>query len=602
MRVINGNGYYWRMLRAVDYSDRILSFHTNINVLANGKLVVKETITVYNGNGERSEDIEYSNYPEPNDDIQRGIVRDIPTRYTGKDGLWQTKPFELNGVYNNGKPSNYRAENLENGVRILVGDEDTYLKSGIYKYDFEYETGRQLIYHENKDELYWNVNGNGWVFYADSVSCTIHFPKGSNILEHACYTGYQGSTASDCRAQLINHSTIHFANSVRIEPYQGLTVAAAIAKGVITPEPPRTIVDTLKDNIGLGLLAGILAFMLFFYSLAWYFRGRDPKKGTIYPQLEPPADISPADAGYILQQDYASHLFAAALIDMAVKKHLKIEVSTKRFIFKTTTYAFEKPSVPYSNDGRHLIGIYGFRPSDLYGMEVQTGTHNASIKSLFDALKTKLEERFKIKRGFQNTWHGIFVKNNGFTKTGGVLSVIAFFLCIMYLVPNFTFPLIIWAVMLTIAIIVTQAVFVRLMSAYTVKGRQIADHLEGFKMYLKTAEQRLFDYLTPPEKTLELFEKYLPYAIALQVENEWAEKFDSILQHAIAEGYKPSYYSSSDISFSSSFSSSSFSRGISSGLSSSISSASTPPSSSGGGSSGGGSSGGGGGGGGGGGW
>ena len=117
-------------------------------------------------------------------------------------------------------------------------------------------------------------------------------------------------------------------------------------------------------------------------------------------------------------------------------------------------------------------------------------------------------------------------------------------------------------------------------------------------MYLAQAEQHLYNQLAPPEKTLDLFEKYLPYAVALKVENEWARQFDSIIETAMASGYNPSYYSFSSGSRGH-FSASDFSRGISAGLSSTISSASTPPSSS---SSGGGSSGGGGGGGGGGGW
>jgi uncharacterized membrane protein len=120
-------------------------------------------------------------------------------------------------------------------------------------------------------------------------------------------------------------------------------------------------------------------------------------------------------------------------------------------------------------------------------------------------------------------------------------------------------------------------------------------------MYLEQAEQRVYNMLTPPEKNLELFEKYLPYAIALGVENEWAQKFDNIIQQAIAQGYQPAYFMGSSGSFSSNFNVAAMSTGISSGLSSTISSASTPPSSSSG-SGGGGSSGGGGGGGGGGGW
>ena len=64
----------------------------------------------------------------------------------------------------------------------MVGDADNLIDQGVHTYVLSYESDRQVIFHGDKDELYWNVNGNGWVFYADSVSCTIHFPKGAAIL------------------------------------------------------------------------------------------------------------------------------------------------------------------------------------------------------------------------------------------------------------------------------------------------------------------------------------------------------------------------------------------------------------------------------------
>jgi len=136
------------------------------------------------------------------------------------------------------------------------------------------------------------------------------------------------------------------------------------------------------------------------------------------------------------------------------------------------------------------------------------------------------------------------------------------------------------------------------MRAYTKEGRKLTDEVLGFKLYLETAEQKRFDTLNPPGMTMQLFEKYLPYAIALDCENEWSAKFEHVIQQAIESGYQPVFYRMQG----STFNASSFTSGFSSGISSTIASASTPPSSSSGGSGGGGSSGGGGGGGGGGGW
>src|SRR5258705_13814076 len=105
--------------------------------------------------------------------------------------------------------------------------------------------------------------------------------------------------------------------------------------------------------------------------------------------------------------------------------------------------------------------------------------------------------------------------------------------------------------------------------------------------------------MTPPKDTPEIFERFLPYAIALGVENRWAERFASVLAAAQAQGqqgflwYAGSQHPWDDPT--------GFADSVGSSLASAISSASTAPGSSSG-SGGGGSSGGGGGGGGGGGW
>ncbi|MBK9761086.1 MAG: DUF2207 domain-containing protein [Flavobacteriales bacterium] len=120
--------------------------------------------------------------------------------------------------------------------------------------------------------------------------------------------------------------------------------------------------------------------------------------------------------------------------------------------------------------------------------------------------------------------------------------------------------------------------------------------LLGFKMYLSAAEEKQLQHFNPPAMTPEVFEKYLPYAIAFEVEEIWGDRFQNMISSALVDpNYKSSWYGGTIMHYGS------FSHSMSSSLSSSVNSSSTPPSKSGG-SGGGGSSGGGGGGGGGGGW
>jgi uncharacterized membrane protein len=136
-------------------------------------------------------------------------------------------------------------------------------------------------------------------------------------------------------------------------------------------------------------------------------------------------------------------------------------------------------------------------------------------------------------------------------------------------------------------------------SAPTVEGRKVLDHVAGFKQYLSITERERLDRMTAPEDTPEIFEKYLPYAIALGVENRWADRFAGVLAAAAASGQQGfAWYSGSGSPWSNP---TGFANTVGSSLASTISSASTAPGSSSG-SGGGGSSGGGGGGGGGGGW
>jgi uncharacterized membrane protein YgcG len=150
---------------------------------------------------------------------------------------------------------------------------------------------------------------------------------------------------------------------------------------------------------------------------------------------------------------------------------------------------------------------------------------------------------------------------------------------------------------LLVALVGINVVFHWLLKAPTSAGRQLLDKIEGFGMFLRAVDGDRLNRLTPPDKTPELFEKYLPYAVALDCEEAWAQQFSTVLENARQNaGYSPGWYSGGQplgtAALASSFGGS---------FSSAIAAASTAPGSSSGGG-GGGSSGGGGGGGGGGGW
>jgi uncharacterized membrane protein YgcG len=151
-----------------------------------------------------------------------------------------------------------------------------------------------------------------------------------------------------------------------------------------------------------------------------------------------------------------------------------------------------------------------------------------------------------------------------------------------------------------IALAALNVVFMYFMPAPTQRGQEVRTEIEGFRLYMETAEKLQLNAVevgseAPPPMTTERYEKFLPYAVALGVEKPWTQHFERLIPEE-ARAYNPTW---TNLGPSRSLSglSSSLVANMSSGVTSAM-----PQSSSSSGSGGGGSSGGGGGGGGGGGW
>ena len=188
----------------------------------------------------------------------------------------------------------------------------------------------------------------------------------------------------------------------------------------------------------------------------------------------------------------------------------------------------------------------------------------------------------------------LFKVNSLFALPAVIMTAVAVFVAI-----SLNGGPIVW-VLFAILSVGMHALFLFLLKAPTPAGRRVMDEIEGFKMYLDTAEQDRLDRMQSPQLTPEVFETFLPFAFALGVENNWCNRFALEFPGDLAKsgGYRPGWYSGHRSGLGAL---NHIGNEFNSSFSSAISSASTPPGSSSG-SGGGGSSGGGGGGGGGGGW
>lgn len=592
-------------------SDRISFFNSVVRAGTDGKLLVTETITIYNGDGRPNpvygNDSSLKAAGSMNNEIKRGIYRSFPLFYVNKYKLFQNTTFRLKEVLRDGKPENSRIEKKDNGVLVYTGSSNIFLPTGSYTYTIRYETDHQVKLLKDFDELYWNVTGNSWGFRIDSAKCTIILPKGAALLSGNCYTGVQGATGENCKFTSTtagDSTTIVFKTTQALLPNEGLTVAVSwpkdFIKGVSTWQNWKYFIWNNKAVSFLPLAAIFSAIFCFIF---WWRYGRDPQKGTVYPQFEPPAGYSPAALGYIYYKKYSRQLTAATIVDAAVRNKIAINVEREGRIFKHNEYNIshsKKPAKPPES----AYEDFESDVEDLIGTTIEKGKYNSELGSLDKAVKAHCGKRYKNKDGgFKKGYRGFFSLNSKYTALPILVCIAAggwaFFGGLVKALMLKNFWQIAYFIVGIILCVQVLKLFSKLLTAYSPEGRKLMDTIEGFRMFLSTADEKRFDMMNPPKKSLELFEKYLPFAIALGCEIEWGQRFEDIINTACLDGKATS-------SFSQSFSrdNSSFSSSFASSFSGAISSASTPPSSSSGGGSsfGGGSSGGGGGGGGGGGW
>jgi uncharacterized membrane protein YgcG len=595
--------------------EQILRFDSEIRVSPDSGMQVTETLQV------RAEGRQ----------IRRGIFRDFPTDYFDRAGNRIRVGFEVVDVTRDGIAEPFSIERRANGVRVYIGDANRQLPPGEYEYRITYTTNRQLGYFDDHDELYWNVTGNGWAFPILAASATITLPPGvpRSAMAIEGYTGSMGATGRDYSAQVETDSRAFIRSTRALQSGEGLTVVVSWPKGVVVePSLGQRAAWLLDDNRSLAIAlggVGVLAGYLFF---AWSRFGRDPVAGPIFPHYEPPPGLSPGACRYVCEMGHDHQAFSAAVLNLAANGYLTIHQGRGAALDSATDETvFDQARAKLTAGQDRLLGpllemaedalddydddtfileqnspIRGLKPlgpgeQALFSKLFEQGRHlvltNAQHRIVRAALR---EHEAALKKFYQRA---NFLTNTGLLAPAILIMAVT---AILVFASGIETPLAVGALFLCVPLIIR---FVQLIKAPTPAGRRLMDRIGGFRLYLSVAEAdelaRIQGIAGPsPERTTALFEQFLPYALALDVEQPWAEQFEPLFRRISAEqgsAYRPGWY----VGRRSFGSARGFTKSMTGALGSAISASATPPGSSSGGG-GGGSSGGGGGGGGGGGW
>ena len=542
--------------------ERVVDFHSAIRIQSDGVIEVTERIVV-EAEGRQ---------------IRRGILRDFPTEYRARFGNRVSVPFDVRKVWRDGSPEHWTTERLPNGVRVRIGRAEALLAPGTHVYEITYRTARQIGHFPDHDELYWNVNGNGWTFAFDHISAEVQLPEAvpARELRAEAYTGPQGARGRDYQ-YMVRDGAVGFTSTATFRPYEGMTIVVSFPKGIVgQPGMLRRLRWFLSENRGVAAGLVGLAVLLAFLYWRWLEVGRDPQAGPRFPRYEAPKGLSAAAVRFVDRQGFDDRCFAAGLLGLGSRGFLKIRQAPGTFTLQPTG-----KTVEFLAGERALARLAATE-------RALDKTYDPTVQSARSDLELELKVLYEEKA---------FSRNHGSLIAGFLIGACT--IGAMVLLDAAT----VMGILIGVLIVATLVAFYHWLPAYSATGRRLEDEIEGLRQYLGVAERDDLARAKAPPKTPAEFSKFLPYAVALDVEKTWADRFAIALGAAAMAQAVSDWYQSSD----SGFSISGLTGSVSS-LGETISAASTPPGSSsgssdsGGGGGGGGSSGGGGGGGGGSGW
>jgi uncharacterized membrane protein len=475
-------------------------FDAVIDVAADGSIVVEETIIPrFTGSW-------------------NGIFRSIPVQYRTPQGLNYTLRLDVQAVtddeghklrYEDSRQRHYRK------LKIWVPGAVDATRS----VRLRYRVPNGLRFFEEHDELYWNVTGDEWEVPIESASAVVRLPNGVSGVRATAFRGAYGSTE---RSEVsVEADGVHVQTDRGLGMREGLTIVVGWNPGVVhRPTAVEKGAQLVSSNLPL-LIPPLILFGM--YRL-WSRRGRDPQMGPIATQYEPPSQMSPAELGTLADGTPDMRDITASIVDLAVRGYLHIEETKDEHVFglfssKDYMFSLKRDRSAWSELKQHERDL----------LDAMFGASLPEIR-----LSELKNEFYKHLPGLRDQLYSGLVSGGFYTGRPDRIRLVYIVggIILGFVVGGASGAIMQGLGMQPVAGIVAGVLsgiivvaFGWFMPARTPRGTRELEKVMGFREFLSRVES---DRLERMVKTPEMFEKYLPFAMALGVEDNWAKAFDGI--------------------------------------------------------------------------
>lgn len=495
---------------------RIQGFHSEIVILPDSTLDITETIQVqFIG-------------------AWNGLFRTIPVEYPGPGGFNYSLSLSDAGATEGSGGQPLRIEKSRQGPNLEFRIYVPGATDSTHTILLHYVVKNGLRYFSDHDELYWNVTGTDWTVPLGTVTAHAVLPAGVTGVRAAEYTGAYGSRAQGAQVDILGSNVT--ARTLHPLAYrEGLTLVVGWDKGFVG-EPTRSdlVVQFLQSN--WPLFAPVMALIGMYW--LWYRRGRDPEVGSVAVQYEPPAGLTPGEAGALVDDSADMRDITASIVDLAVHGYLEIEERQSGHMMGLYTsqdfaFALKKKPAEWIEAKPHelllLAGLFDNGARDYVELSELQNRFYKNLPGIRQALFRSL-----VKRGYYahrpDQVRAVFI--------GGALVAAALLIGMgQYLAQRLGMQ----ALPFTIAGAATGvivAAFGWIMPARTVKGAKARLGVLGFEDFLERVEGDRLERMTQAShlSQAQTFERYLPFAMALGVERKFVTAFDGVCKEP------PSWY------------------------------------------------------------
>ena len=447
-----------------------------------------------------------------------GLYRTIPITYRNAQGLNWTLGVSLQSARDEAG-RNLRTETSREGANIKFKIWIPGAMNATRTLVLRYHATNGLRFFDEHDELYWNVTGDQWEVPIRAATAEITLPGAATGLRAIAFNGIYGSTARDARVT-IDGPVVRIAMPHALDYHEGVTAVLGWDKGLVTaPTAADRAMEAASSN--WPLLIPIPVFLFAFWR--WRRNGRDPRRRPIAAQYEPPANVSPAEAGTLLDNSADMRDITATLVDLAVRGYMRIEEQQNPKLFGLfgggTSYTFHRLKTAEGLTPHERVvfdGIFGLHGDQVQLDELKDEFYR-QLNPIRDAIFTQLMGGGFYQRRpdkVKQIWMGCGIGAAILIGIGGAFVAASFLLTPV----SFIIAAIVSGIILVI--------FAQIMPARTDAGTRALEQILGFEEFLRRVESDNLKRVILGHP--ELFDKYLPYAMAFGVERQFARAFEGI--------------------------------------------------------------------------